>query len=137
MRITKTYSELSTFETFEERFDYLALAAGVGEETFGHDRWLNQRFYRSREWARIRNHVIARDLGYDLGVEGFDIIGKLYVHHMNPMTAYDIRHATDGILEPEGLITVSHETHNALHYGGRPPRQPVLYVRGPGDTKLW
>lgn len=137
MKIDRTYSELSTFETFEERFDYLALKAGVAEETFGHDRWLNQKFYRSREWARIRTHVIARDLGRDLGVEGFDVVGKIYVHHMNPMTAYDIRHADDGILNPEGLITVSHETHNALHYGGQPPRQPVLYVRGPGDTTLW
>ena len=134
----RTYSDLRSLSTLEERFDYLALGGVVGESTFGFDRWMNQLFYRSAEWRHIRDHVVARDEGYDLGVYDVPLQGKAYViHHMNPLTKDDIEDATDNLLDPEYLITTSLRTHNAIHYGDA--RQlPQPYVeRRPGDTVLW
>lgn len=133
----RSYSQLRRIPTFEERYEYLALSGAVGEMTFGFERWLNQDFYRSREWKQIRTHVIARDLGMDLGVEGYEIHDRIIIHHMNPMTADDIERRDEKILEPEFLITTTHRTHNAIHYGDASllPRQ--LVERRPGDTRLW
>lgn len=136
MRI-RTYSELIQIESFEERYEYLALRGNVGEPTFGYDRWLNQDFYRSAEWKHIRNYVIARDFGRDLGVEGYDIHDRVIVHHMNPMQQMDLIHGNGDIVDLEYLITTSHKTHNAIHYGDA-NLLPKQYVpRRPGDTKLW
>lgn len=133
----KTYSELIQLPTFEERFRYLQLSNKVGEETFGFDRYLNQKFYRSVEWRRIRDQVIFRDNGCDLGIEGREIYGKVLIHHMNPITEKDIVHMTDALLNPEYLICVTHETHNAIHYGDEKllMRDPI--VRFKNDTCPW
>jgi len=133
----RRYSRLRRLETFEERFNYLRLQGSVGRESFGFDRHVNQAFYRSKEWKDIRHHVIARDLGCDLGVEGYEIHGELFVHHMNPMDLDAIRHGHPSILDPEYLITTTHRTHNAIHYGdeNQIPRQ--LVPRRSGDTTLW
>lgn len=133
----RKYSELRRIDNFEERFRYLALRGHVGEATFGFDRWMNQEFYRSREWRQIRHHVIARDNGCDLGVEGHEIHRGLYIHHMNPMTTSDIAQGDEGILNPEFLITTCHQTHNAIHYGDERLLPRPLVARAPGDTKLW
>lgn len=133
----RRYSELRRFETFEERFEYLNLTGNVGEATFGFDRWLNQQFYRSREWKRARSYVITRDNGCDLGIAGLEIHAGALVHHMNPLTADDIKHGDEDLLNPEYLILVSHSTHNALHYGGLSTLPKKLVVRKQGDTKLW
>ena len=134
----RTYSELITLPTYEDRYAYLRLSGSVGTETFGHERWLNQRFYRSREWQQIRNRVIARDLGRDLAMPGYDIVKTIQVHHMNPMRPRDISRFDPDILNPEYLISVSHDTHNAIHYGDdTAPRQPVFAERFPGDTTPW
>lgn len=113
----RTYTELSRLKSFEDRFRYLRLSANVSESTFGFDRYLNQRFYRSDEWKRIRREVIIRDNGCDLGISGLDIYGKIIVHHMNPIAKTDISFATDYLLNPEFLICVSPDTHNAIHFG--------------------
>lgn len=134
---TRTYSELSTYATFEERYRYLALRGQVGEATFGFDRWVNQQFYRSAEWKYIRNHVIARDLGCDLGVDGYEIHDRIIIHHMNPMNVRDIVHGDESIVDPEFLITTTHATHNAIHYGDERLLPRPLAARGPGDTRLW
>lgn len=133
----RRYSELRRLGRFEERFEYLSLKGIVGESTFGFDRWMNQAFYRSREWKDARSFVIARDNGCDLGVVGYEIAFDLVVHHMNPMTPDDILHGDYSIIDPEFLITTSLRTHNAIHYGDESllPRGPI--VRQPGDTKLW
>lgn len=136
MRI-RTFTELVRFSTFEERFDYLKLEAGVGVKTFGYDRWMNQDFYRSREWKNIRDEVIARDYGCDLAIRGYEIHDRILVHHMNPMTSDDIVHDNDDILNPEFLISVAHRTHNAIHFGDRSRLRQPLVERRPGDTKLW
>ena len=133
----RSYSELCLLETIEERYDYLRLKGAVGAPTFAHERWMNQRFYRSVEWRRVRNEVIARDDGCDLGVEGFEIHDRVYIHHMNPMTSHDLKNANLDIINPEYLITVSMRTHNAIHYGDESLLPPVPIVRRPGDTKLW
>lgn len=134
----RTYSELSRYDSFEERFAYLKLGGSVGVETFGFDRYLNQEFYKSVLWRRARDIVIARDYGCDLGVEGYEIHDRVYVHHMNPMTPEDIAHSNLDIIDPEFLITVTHATHNAIHYGDEKLlRRRQLVVRRPGDTKLW
>jgi hypothetical protein len=135
--LIRSYSELCRLETFEERFDYLQLRGAVGGATFGFDRYINQRFYRSREWRQIRQHVIARDEGLDLGVSGFEIFDRIVIHHMNPMTVDDIESGGEGTLDPEFLITTTHNTHNAIHYGDRDLLPKPIIVRGPGDTKLW
>lgn len=133
----RTYHELSQLRTFEERYHYLALKGSVGKSTFGFDRWINQRFYRSSEWKNVRNHIIVRDNGCDLGVPGYEIFIDLFVHHMNPMSFKDVVHNFDWILDPNYLITTSLATHNAIHYGDESllPRGPV--ERKPGDTILW
>lgn len=134
---TRRYTELRRLETFFERFEYLSLKGVVGESTFGFDRWLNQQFYKSREWREARSFVIARDNGCDLGFSGYDVYHNPLVHHMNPLTSEAIQNGDSWIIDPEYLITVSHKTHNAIHYGdaGLLPREPI--VRQPGDTKLW
>lgn len=136
-RTIRTYSELVALETFEERFQYLALRGSVGRSTFGTDRWMNQRFYTSREWRSLRYEVIARDNGCDLGVPGYEANEAIFIHHMNPMLPDDIVQGSSDILDPEFLISVTHRTHNAIHYGDdrQIPRQFV--ERRPGDTKLW
>ena len=137
MTMNRSYSELRRLHTFEERFDYLNLSGYVGESTFGFDRWINQKFYGSHEWQRVRNQVIVRDDGCDLGIQGHHIHGGLVVHHMNPMTSDDIVHGLDWILDPEYLIVTSHRTHNAIHYGDRSILPTPFVERRPGDTKLW
>lgn len=105
--------------------------------TFGFDRWVNQRFYRSTEWKQIRHAVIVRDNGCDLGIDGYDIHSRLVIHHMNPMVAGDIIHGDESILDPEYLITTTHNTHNAIHYGDERLLPRPLVERRPGDTQLW
>ena len=117
MTMIRTYSELITLPSFKERYNYLRLSGVVGEETFGFDRYLNQIFYRSKRWKEIRDYVIIRDNGCDLGVEGFDIYGKIIIHHMNPIMLKDIVKESEYLLDPEYLICVTHNTHNAIHYG--------------------
>lgn len=133
----RTYSELSKLGTFEERFAYLSIKARVGEETFGFERHLNQSFYRSREWRLARDETIARDFGCDLGIDGFDIHGRILIHHMNPMIPTDIIHGNPDIINPEYLISVTHNTHNAIHFGDASLLQLPVVERRPGDTKLW
>lgn len=133
----RTFTELRRLRTFEERYHYLALRGVVGHTTFGFDRHMNQKFYTSREWKQVREHVIVRDNGCDLGIEGYEIHSKLYIHHMNPMVVADIVHGNDSILDPEFLITTTHRTHNAIHYGDEKLLARALSPRRPGDTKLW
>lgn len=133
----RRYSELERLETFEERFEYLSLQGQVGEATFGFDRWINQQFYKSREWRQLRNFVIVRDEGCDLGVPGYDVHSRLIIHHMNPMSVSNITHADPRNLDPEYLITTVHQTHNAIHYGDEKQLPRRLIDRRPGDTKLW
>lgn len=123
--------------SFEERFNYLKLKGSVGHDTFGFDRYLNQKFYKSREWKDLRNHIILRDNGCDLGIEGYDIFGRILIHHINPLTPDDIRHSSDGLLDPDNLICVSHDTHNAIHFGDETLLRKDPVVRSPGDTRLW
>ena len=133
----RTYSELKRLETFEERYSYLRLSGYVGESTFGFDRYINQRFYTSTQWKQVRHQVITRDMGCDLGVEGYDISHKLLVHHMNPMIPKDIQNQEEWILDPEYLITTCHDTHNAIHYGPSNLPKFKLVERVPNDTVLW
>jgi hypothetical protein len=135
--MVRSYSELKRLETFEERFEYLALYGSVGRSTFGFDRYLNQQLYTSREWRQLRPHVIARDLGCDLGVDGYEIHTQLYIHHMNPVDSDSIVHSDPRILDPEFLITTTHQTHNAIHYGNKNLLPKPLVERKAGDTKLW
>lgn len=136
MRI-RTYSELRRLSSFEDRFDYLQLKGSVGRSTFGFERYLNQGFYTSTEWRQTRQRVIARDLGMDLGMEGYEIYDKITVHHMNPMTVDDVVTGAEEILNPEFLITTAHRTHNAIHYGDKNLLAKPMVDRRPGDTKLW
>jgi len=133
----RTYSEIRQLETFLERYEYLKIGGVTGEATFGFNRWINQRFYKSREWKRVRSHVISRDNGCDLGIPGYEIYSNLIIHHMNAITADDIIHSDEDLLDPNFLITTTLKTHNAIHYGDESllPRGPI--VREAGDTKLW
>ena len=133
----KTYSELIQFKTLEERYRYLRIGGRVGEETFGFDRWMNQVFYKDPRWRDIRDEVITRDNGCDLGLEGYDIRGKIFVHHMNPVTKDDILYNFDSLLNPEFLISTSKRTHDAIHYGNEDllPQSPI--VRKRNDTCPW
>lgn len=134
----KTYSELITLPTFEERYRYLRLSGSVGKETFGFDRYMNQLFYqRSQLWKRIRDEVIIRDCGCDLGIEGREIYGRVLVHHMNPIGVDDLLHESDFLLNPEFLICTTHNTHNAIHYGDENLllRDPI--ERTKNDTCPW
>lgn len=133
----RTYKELSRLKTFEERFDYLKLSGSIGTETFGFDRYINQMFYRSKEWKSIRNHVIVRDNGCDLGIEGREIQKGIIVHHINPIKIDDIVSATEFLMNPDYLICTSLKTHNAIHYGDSNLLDKDPIIRRPGDTKLW
>lgn len=133
----KTYSELCRYETFEERYDYLRIGGSVGASTFGFDRYINQSFYCSREWKNVRNEVIIRDNGCDLGIEGYEIHDGLLVHHINPITANDILHSEEIVLNPEYLITTTMLTHNAIHYGDKSLLRKPYVPRSKNDTKLW
>lgn len=133
----KTYKELITLPTFEERFHYLSLHGVVGESIFGFDRYFNQRFYRSKEWKDIREYVIARDCGCDLAIQDREIFGKAIIHHMNPITLFDIKESTDYLLNPEYLITTTKLTHDAIHYGDFNLIKNEFVERKVGDTKLW
>lgn len=133
----RTYTDLRQLSTLGDRFDYLELGGIIGESTFGFDRWINQHFYRSREWRQVRNYVIHRDQGFDLGAKNAPLLGAHLIHHMNPLTLEDIEEANENLLDPEFLITTSLRTHNAIHYGDK-SQLPQPYVeRRPGDTKLW
>lgn len=137
MTIIRTYSELIKIPTFEERFEYLNLDGKVGEETFGFDRYLNQVFYKSDEWKSIRNEVIIRDNGCDLGIEDREIHGRIIIHHMNPITVDDIIHRNEDILNPEYLICVTDNTHKAIHYGDEDLLIKDLIERTKNDTCPW
>lgn len=133
----KTYSELTLLPTFEERFRYLKLSGSVGKETFGFDRYMNQIFYRSQKWKSIRDYVIIRDKGCDLGILDREIHGRVLIHHMNPITRQDIERESEFLLDPEYLITTVHNTHNAIHFGD----ESILYTapveRTKNDTCPW
>ena len=133
----RTYTELSRLETFEERFDYLALTGQVGTSTFGFDRYLNQRFYSSTEWKKVRNFVLARDEACDLGIEGLDIRYMPLIHHMNPIQPRDLEEFNPDILEPEFLITTCKNTHNAIHFGDRSRLTTQVVERRPNDQAPW
>lgn len=133
----RTYSELITMPSFEERYRYLKLDGVVGEETFGFDRYLNQLFYRSKEWKTIRNFVITRDNGCDLGVDGHDIYGKILVHHMNPISKDDILGRSEYLLDPEFLISTIKNTHDAIHYGDESLLITEPIQRSKNDTCPW
>lgn len=133
----RSYNEMIRLQTFEDRFKYLSLKGMVGDETFGFDRYLNQSFYRSREWRDIRNHVITRDGGFDLGHDDYPISGRVIIHHINPLTPNDIKHSTDSLFDTNNLITVSHDTHNAIHYGDTSLLRRTYVERRPNDTTLW
>ena len=133
----RTYSELIELPTFEERFRYLSLAGTVGECTFGSRRWMNQAFYKSREWRDLRHAIIVRDNGCDLAFPDRDIFDNHHIHHMNPMNVDDIRFGSGGILDPEFLVTTSQITHNIIHYGTESQLPRSFVERSDGDTKLW
>lgn len=136
-RYIKTYSELIQFKTFEERFNYLKIDGIIGQETFGFDRYLNQIFYTSPEWRKLRNKIIIRDNGCDLAVPGLEIIGKIFIHHINPISKDDIINRSDYLMNPEYLICSSKSTHDAIHYGDTNllPKGPI--TRTKNDTCPW
>ena len=133
----RTYHELIQLPSFRERYEYLRIGGLVGNDTFGFDRYLNQKFYHSPEWKQIRRDVIIRDEGRDLAMEGYEIQNGVYIHHMNPIGKDDLQNATELLLNPDYLVCVSFRTHQAIHYGDSSllPHLPV--ERRPGDTKLW
>ena len=137
MTNTKRYSELTTIPTYEERFKYLQLKGAVGNDTFGYDRYLNQILYNSPEWKRLRNQIIIRDNGRDLGCEGYEIYGRILIHHMNPITVDDIVSRDPIVFDPENLICVSHNTHNAIHYGDENLLIMAPVERTKNDTCPW
>lgn len=136
-KMIRNYSELITLRTFKERFEYLKLDGIVGEETFGFDRYMNQIFYKSNEWASVRREVIIRDNGCDLGVDGYEIHEKILIHHMNPINLSDIIHKTDELLNPDYLITTVLSTHNAIHYGDASLLPALPIERRANDTCPW
>ena len=133
----RTYSELITLGTFEERFRYLKLTACVGDETFGFDRYLNQQFYHSAEWKSLRNEIIIRDNACDLGISDRELNKRIIIHHMNPITKNDLIHQTDYLLNPEYLICVSHKTHQSIHYGDESILDDGIVERSKNDTCPW
>lgn len=133
----RIYSELITIPSFKERYEYLRLNGVVGEDTFGWDRYLNQNFYRSDEWKSLRDRIIIRDNGCDLGVEGYEINSRIYIHHMNPISIRDITDATEYLMNPEFLICTSFNTHQAIHYGDETLLVTEPIIRKPNDTTLW
>lgn len=137
MKTDKNYTDLSRLNSFGERFNYLKLGGHVGETVFGRYRGLNQVFYKSQAWIEVRNFVIVRDFGLDLGCEGFEILDMTLVHHMNPITLEDLENENPVIIDPEYLITTSAGTHRAIHYGDETLIPRLSLERRPGDTRLW
>lgn len=137
MTYDRTYSEMIRKPTYLERFEYLSLGGVAFDETFGHSRFLNQGFYTSAEWKKVRRNVVARDLACDLAWPDYPINGRLIVHHINPITEFDIIHGSDSMIDMDNLVCVSHMTHNAIHFGDRNLLPKDIVVRKPGDTKLW
>lgn len=133
----KNYSELSKLQTFQERYAYLKLAAKIGAETFGSERYVNQTFYQSREWRQVRTKVIVRDNGCDLGVEGYPCGYAPVVHHINPITMDQILNGDLAIFDLENLILCSFDTHDMIHFGGADPYLPDLIERKPNDQSPW
>lgn len=133
----RTYSELITIPTFEERFEYLQLKGSVGKDTFGYDRYLNQVLYRSPEWKRLRNQIIIRDGGCDLACDGYDIYGKVLIHHLNPITVEDVLARSRKVFDPDNLVCVTHNTHNAIHYGDADLLVTGPIIRTKNDTCPW
>lgn len=134
----RTYRSLSKLETFEERFRYLALHGNVGEATFGYDRWMNQEFYSSSEWKDLRREAIIRDNGCDLGVPGYEIHSRIVIHHIVPLTPKDLyENPYEFALNLDNLITTTHDTHNAIHYGDERQLPRPLVARAPNDTIPW
>lgn len=133
----RTYSELMKLKTFEERFRYLQLNGSVGKDTFGFDRYINQKFYKSQVWKSLRDKIIIRDNGCDLGMEGYEIHGRIYIHHMNPILQQDIIDQTEFLLDPEYLICTTHNTHNAIHYGDENLLITMPRERTENDTCPW
>lgn len=133
----RTYKELQQLQTFDERFAYLQLRGHIGKETFGYDRYLNQHFYRSKEWKDVRRIVILRDHGCDLGIMDRLITGRIYIHHMNPITREDLINGSDLVLNPNYLICVSSMTHEAIHYGDKDLLISDYVERSPYDTCPW
>lgn len=133
----RTYSELMKLTSFKDRYEYLRLDGKVGESTFGFDRYLNQILYRSQRWKRIRDKIIIRDQGCDLGIEGYEIGGRIIIHHMNPLLVKDIVDETEFLLNPEYLISTSHDTHNAIHYGDESLLVSEPIIRTKHDTCPW
>ena len=133
----RTYSELITIPTFEERFEYLQLKGSVGKDTFGYDRYLNQVLYRSPEWKRLRNQIIIRDGGCDLACDGYDIYDKVLIHHLNPITVEDVLARSRKVFDPDNLVCVSHNTHNAIHYGDVDLLVTGPIIRTKNDTCPW
>lgn len=134
---TKTYSELITIPTFEERFQYLQLKGSVGKDTFGYDRYLNQVLYSSPEWKRLRNQIIIRDGACDLACEGYDIHGRILIHHLNPITVDDVLARSRKVFDPDNLVCVTHSTHNAIHYGDANLLVTGPIIRTKNDTCPW
>ena len=137
MKNIRTYSDLITLPTFKERYEYLKLDGIVGEETFGFDRYINQIFYKSKEWLEVRDHVIIRDNGCDLGIEGHEIHNRILIHHMNPIRKEDILNRSDILLNPEYLITTTKRTHDAIHYGDKNILLDTPIERIKNDTCPW
>ena len=133
----KTYNELIKLKTFNERFEYLKLSGLVGEETFGYSRYLNQMLYRSPDWRHLRNQIILRDNGCDLGLDGYEIGGKIIIHHINPITLKDIEERNPLIYDMNNLITVAFMTHQAIHYGDKNLLCCEVEERRPNDTCPW
>ena len=136
-KIMLNYTELSKLKTFDERFRYLKLNGAVGQDTFGFDRYLNQVFYSSQQWKSVRDYVIRRDEGCDLGIPGHEIYSTIYIHHMNPITPEQLLDRDRIVLDPEFLISVSFKTHNAIHYGDESILQPIYVERLPNDMAPW
>lgn len=138
MRMNRSYSELIELPTFAERLAYLQCDQIVSEQTLSGHRWMCQNFYRSKEWKEVRDRIITRDLGRDLAVEGYDIFGKIVIHHLNPLTIEDYKNVSYKLMDPENLITTTPMTHNAIHYGGDDVlTYGQMIIRTPDDTTLW
>jgi hypothetical protein len=132
-----SYTEAMTYSDYRDRFEYLRLSGSLGEETFGIDRYLNQRFYRSSIWRQLRNHIIVRDHGCDMAHPDYEVPGKIIIHHINPIDMDDILYGSAKLTDPDNLIAVSHRTHNAIHFGDNNLLAEEYEPRRPGDTKLW
>lgn len=133
----RTYTELIQYPDFEDRFAYLKLDGRVAQDTFGWDRWVNQQFYHTSEWKRVRDQVIVRDLGYDLASRGHEISGMILIHHMNPIRLEDLMERPEYVLDPEFLVCVSKATHNAIHYGNKDLLPSPMIQRSRNDTCPW